>query len=597
MKGEVSGKGRNITLSHIITILVVSFVSVIIICAAFVFLSVYVSSMEQSALTSSEQAVVQVSNTVGNYIDDMKEIMTLIEKSYRLEKEKREDTLEALTEVRSDLVAIYIYDENAELLNAYTGSYSMKEKYMTNLSYVEAPEYEQGQLYISRPHVESLLVNEYPWVVSVLQEIEGENGHKNRVVIDIRFSKISDYVDDVGIGQHGYCFIVDKDGGIVYHPQQQVINSGLKEEPASNVVNRQDGSYQENQVIYAVRSLENCDWRVVGVSYINELVTAKSTEIAGIVLVILLCILAVTIVSSYIMSRIVSKPIQKLAYDMREFERNALSYSYRRVGGIAEIQSLSKSFDHMVTRIQDLMNKVRQEEVTLRKTELKALQAQINPHFLYNTLDAIGWLCEEERSRDAVEMVNSLAKLFRISISKGHELITVEKELEHAGSYLKIEKFRYKNQFTYEFQVQEDCLSYYCNKITLQPIIENAIYHGLNRMVDEGRIVVRVYGDEENVIFEVEDNGVGMTEEQCYSILHKEPGDTTGIGIKNVDDRIKIYFGESYGISIESELDEGTRVIIRMPRLKKEDVETYTGYIKKPGRENNSAAGEEGGLK
>ena len=226
------------------------------------------------------------------------------------------------------------------------------------------------------------------------------------------------------------------------------------------------------------------------------------------------------------------------------------------------------------------MNKVRQEEITLRKTELKALQAQINPHFLYNTLDSIGWLCEEERSADAVEMVNALARLFRISISRGHELITIEKELEHAASYLKIQQFRYKNQFTYEFQAQLECLEYYCNKITLQPIIENAIYHGLNRMVDEGRIVVRVYGDGQDVVFEVEDNGVGMTEEQCRGILNKEPGDTSGIGIKNVNDRIKIYFGESYGIQIQSEPDEGTRVIIRMPKLKdpaKEEKERSDG--------------------
>ena len=182
-------------------------------------------------------------------------------------------------------------------------------------------------------------------------------------------------------------------------------------------------------------------------------------------------------------------------------------------------------------------------------------------------MDAIGWLCEEERCQGAVEMVNALAKLFRISISKGHELIPIEKEVEHARSYLKIQNFRYKNQFSYEFQVEEDCLQYYCNKITLQPIIENAIYHGLDRMVDEGRILIRIYSEGEDVVFRVEDNGVGMSEEQCRSILHKEPGDNSGIGIKNVNDRIKIYFGKEYGLSIESELDEGTTVIIRMPKV------------------------------
>lgn len=252
---------------------------------------------------------------------------------------------------------------------------------------------------------------------------------------------------------------------------------------------------------------------------------------------------------------------------MQSFEKNAKDFTYKQVGGTEEIMELSRSFDHMVIRIQHLMEQVRLEEITLRKTELKALQAQINPHFLYNTLDAIAWLCEDGRNQDAEEMVNALAKLFRISISKGHELITIDKEIQHAESYLKIENFRYKNQFTYSIHADKDCLQYLCNKITLQPIIENAIYHGLNRMVDEGEIRIEIYPCEDDIIMTVEDNGVGMTEEQCREIMHKEPGDRTGIGIKNVNDRIKIYFGDGYGLTITSELDEGTKVAIRMPKV------------------------------
>ena len=168
-------------------------------------------------------------------------------------------------------------------------------------------------------------------------------------------------------------------------------------------------------------------------------------------------------------------------------------------------------------------------------------------------------------------MVNALARLFRISISRGHELISIEKEIEHAKSYLKIQNFRYKNQFTYDFEVDDTCLSYLCNKITLQPIIENAIYHGIDRMVDEGRIEIRIFPDHEKIVFEVEDNGVGMTEEQCQEILQKDSGDKAGIGIKNVNDRIKIYFGEEYGITIRSELDEGTCVTITMPKITEKD--------------------------
>ena len=227
----------------------------------------------------------------------------------------------------------------------------------------------------------------------------------------------------------------------------------------------------------------------------------------------------------------------------------------------------------MVLRIQRLMERVRQEEITLRKTELNALQAQINPHFLYNTLDSIAWMCEEARTEEAVEMVNALARLFRISISRGHELITLEKELQHARSYLKIQNYRYKNQFSYSFDIEESCLPYLCNKITLQPIIENAIYHGIDRMVDEGRIDICIREEEAAIRMTVTDNGVGMTKEQCAEILHREAGDRTGIGIKNVNDRIRIYFGEEYGLRITSELDEGTCVEIRIPKVKESGYE------------------------
>ena len=235
------------------------------------------------------------------------------------------------------------------------------------------------------------------------------------------------------------------------------------------------------------------------------------------------------------------------------------------------MQELSASFSHMVCRIQQLMVTVRQEEINLRKTELKALQAQINPHFLYNTLDSIAWMCEQGQNADAVQMVHALARLFRISISKGHELIPIAKEIEHAESYLQIQKYRYKNRFSYDFQVDPSCLDYLCNKITLQPIIENAINHGLDLLVEEGHIQVEVKPDGDDILFRVIDDGVGMSPEQVEAIMNQKPKDHTGIGIRNVNDRLKIYFGKQYGLRIESVPDEGTCVEIRMPKVRQED--------------------------
>ena len=567
MRVRKDKKGMTMPLASVMNLFVIGKVLAALAGGMVVFVSVFRRSVEENAVISSEQAVVQASNTVRNYTADMEEIMDLIEESYGREKEERDNALETLLRIRKDVIAVTSYDEEGNMVDWWTGNYRLKGRILKNLSFIQRESGREDRLLISEPHAETLLENYYPWVVSIRKDLETGDGKKHAVVLDVRFSQIANYVDEVGIGQHGYCFIMDKKGNIVYHPQQQLIYSGLKSEQTDILTRAGDGTLVKKNVIYSIRSLDNCDWRIVGVSYIDELVTVKVRGAMQILLVMIAFVLVTVFLSSFLLTHMISHPIQSLVKAMKDFEADAEEFSYQPVHGSKEMIALSDSFGHMVGRIQDLMEKVRREEITLRKTELKALQAQINPHFLYNTLDAIGWMCEEERSKDAVEMVNALARLFRISISKGHELIPIGKEVEHARSYLMIQNFRYKNQFTYSFDIEEECLPYLCNKITLQPIIENAIYHGINRMVDEGEIRIRIYGEGDDIVFSVSDNGVGMSKEQCGNILKSEPGDQTGIGIKNVNDRIKIYFGEEYGITIESEPDEGTCVSIRMPKV------------------------------
>ena len=565
-----------LTSSGIMTILVVSMVFFSLLAGIVVFVTTYRASMIQNVKTSSDQAAVQVERIVDNYMDDIGRSLKLIEGFFLEEDPVRDVDLNHMADIRSDVTAITSYDpETGELTGAWTGHKVFKKDALSNLSFNKEEMPKLGEIIISRPHVESLLLNEYPWVVSISTRIRQADGTERIVVLDSRFSQIASYVDTVGVGSHGYCFIMDQDGTIIYHPQQQLIFAGLKEENTQKMTAHSDGSYEENGLIYTIRTRKGSSWRIVAVSFVDELIEDRLKDCLLLLAGLLLIVLAATIVSSVVLSRYISRPIHSLNKAMGEFEANAEGFSYEPVYGSLEVTSLSNAFGHLVIRIQELMNKVRNEEIVLRKTELRALQAQINPHFLYNTLDSIAWMCEEGRTKDAVEMVNALARLFRISISKGHELIPVEKEVEHAKSYLQIQKFRYKNQFQYSFEVQESCLHYYCNKITLQPIIENAIYHGLNRMIDEGFIEIRIFEDGDDVVFTVEDNGVGMTKEQCESILHKEvKGQTGGIGIKNVNDRVKIYFGEQYGMKIESELDEGTKVSIRMPKLKEDSYET-----------------------
>ena len=553
--------------------MVVGTVAVILICCIALFLDRYRSAMVQSAQTSSAQAVSQVSNTVGSYLSDMDQAMRLVEQSVSESGESRDRLLAAFLKFRPDVVAVTSYSADGELLDCWSPDREPKENILQNLSFDLDMARATGGSFMTAPHVETIFEGYYPWVVTMTAPLEG-GGEAAWVSLDLSFSGISSYIKNVSIGQRGYCFLMDDAGNIIYHPQQQLLYAGLKSEDTEALAALEDGAYADDTGIYSVASVGESGWRAVGVSYVDELVNRNVNDMIRLSLWLAVVVLAVAVLTSWLLSRLIGKPLRGLASAMESFESDADHFTYRPVGGTREVQELSDSFEHMVLRIQELMTTVREEEVNLRKTELKALQAQINPHFLYNTLDSIAWMCEQGRNADAVKMVHALARLFRISISRGHELIPIAKELEHAESYLQIQMYRYKNQFTYTFDVDPDCLGYYCNKITLQPIIENSINHGLDLMVDEGRIDVRVRFDGDDIVFSVQDNGVGMSPEQLEAIMQHGPTDRTGIGIKPVNARLKIYFGRNYGLSITSEPDVGTCVEIRMPRIREGDYET-----------------------
>ena len=562
---------KRLSMSGVLVLVITGVVLGMVIFTMVLFLNTYQQSLVRSAQTSSRQAVEQVSNTVAGYVSDMDGLLTLVKDT--LEETGRDDQLrreffEDLLLIRTDVAAVTTYDSAGNLLDCRTLEHEPRETIYENLSFQGQWLSKYGEGYISQPHVESIFPGWYPWVVTMIEPLE-RDGEEAWVALDLRFASISSYINNVGIGQHGYCFLMDE-SGILYHPQQQLIYSQLKSEDTDTLANLPDGTYSESNVIYVLQTVEGSPWRVVGVSYVDELVTSNLWENFWLLALAAVAILLAALVSSIVISRALSRPLKGLSRAMRQFEKNADTFTYAPVGGAREVQELSESFGHMVVKIQHLMETVRREEINLRKTELKALQAQINPHFLYNTLDSIAWMCEQGRNDEAVQMVNALAQLFRISISRGHELIPIRSELRHAESYLKIQKHRYKNQFSYRFNVDESCLDFLCNKITLQPIIENAIYHGINGLVDEGEIVITLRADGSDVVFTVADNGVGMEEEQIQAILRKERSDHTGIGIKNVNDRLKIYFGEGYGITIDSEPDVGTTVTIRMPQVREE---------------------------
>ena len=568
----------SVSLSAITVIsITVAAIAAVSVCIA-VFSTVYRNSLMRDARINSEQTIGQAEVSVNSYFESMKNKLTLIKGIVEEtgDTAELESKMSALTFIQDDIYAVTVYGENGEIVSCTGSGENLKEHIYKDLSF-DRKLFDESPLFsVSNPHVQTLFEGKYPWVITVAAKADKpvlKNGAY--IAIDFGFSEIAKYIEQVGVGRRGYCFITDRNGEIIYHPQQQMLFSGLRSEDSELVGRLPDGINILKNVIYTVKTTDDGAWRIVGVSLTDDLSGEAGKQIVISILISFVCCVLITLLSLAVYSKIVNTPVKSLIKAMKCFENDADNFSFS--GGeesVTELKTLSGSFEHMSVRIKNLMDKVRNEEIALRKTELKALQSQINPHFLYNTLDSIQWMCERGKTEEASKMVGALARLFRISISRGHELITIKDEINHVSNYLIIQSFRYKSQFTYSFDIDESLEDYLCNKITLQPLVENAIYHGIDRLVDEGEIKITVKqaeDDENDILMTVADNGVGMTEEQCRKILSKERSDSSGIGVKNVNDRLRIYFGEKYGLTIKSELDCGTEITVRLPKLTKED--------------------------
>ncbi len=547
-----------------------SALSVAVICTV-IFASVYNRELMRDAELFAAQSVNQTTSAVNNYLELIKKKLTVVKDTINDcdSAADMEERISATIKIESDIYAVTVYDEYGNIINCVGGETPLKETIYKDLTFDSALFSSSGEFAISAPHVQTMFENRYPWVITLACKTDRPIlGNGAYIAMDISFTEIAQYIDGVSVGRHGYCFIADDFGNIIYHPQQQLIFSGIKSENVSLLSGLSDGIHKSGTTLYMLGTTSDGRWRVAGISFIDSLMAERQVQIIISIALSVLCCAVIAVITLLIYLKNVNAPVRKMTKAMRDFEKDAENFVYS--GGkitVSEFRELSESFGHMSRKIKQLMEQIKKDETTLRRTELRALQAQINPHFLYNTLDSIQWMCEQGKTEDAAKMVRALARLFRISISRGRELIPVKDEIRHAENYLIIQKYRYSGQFSYTFNVDaslENCL---CNKITIQPLVENAIYHGIADM-DDGKIeisVQRAEDDTDDILITVRDNGVGMAEEQCAAILAKERSDSVGIGIKNVNDRLRIYFGEKYGISIKSELDVGTTVVVRIP--------------------------------
>ncbi|MDE6454677.1 MAG: histidine kinase, partial [Dysosmobacter sp.] len=399
------------------------------------------------------------------------------------------------------------------------------------------------------------------------------------LLVDMSFSGIEQVCRDVTLGSGGYLYLIDGDGELIYHPRQQLIYAGLLEENNRAAAEYRDGSRQERfqgqsrQV--TVKTVGYTGWKLVGVAPAASWLTA-SPQLPLFGLTLLLFSIFLMAFLNFLISARISDPILRLERSIRELDKGLAGVKIEE-GGCYEVRRLSHAVASMVSTMRHLMDDIIRQEGEKRRSELEVLQSQINPHFLYNTLDSVIWMTESGQRQEAIQMVTSLARLFRISLSKGKSIIPLADELEHARHYMNIQQIRFKNRFTTEIEAKPGTEGLYTLKLIIQPLLENAVYHGCASSEDDGVIRVAAYREGEDLLIDVEDNGLGMRPELAASLLDEDRPEVrtkgSGIGVRNVHQRVSLTFGEGYGLAIFSEPDEGTLVRIRLPALSREEAE------------------------
>lgn len=579
------------------TAMIVSF-GVLIVLALLVFLMISLHYTENTILDNSQdytmQLVEQVNQEIDSYITYMENISQMVTgtensdvKEYLFGDGDNDTVLRqrilgqfaAVMETRADILNIAVAADNGRTL---VNDGDMRLNPYVDLK--EMPWYQAtikagGTAVVSSSHVQNAVENCYKWVVTLSKALlNPQNGKVEGVFfIDLNYSTINNLCEKISLEETGYLFIVDKEGSIIYHPKQKLLLAGLKSEYTDEVRQLKNGSFTTSEgnesKLYTVCSSDETGWTIAGVSYIRELMKDQD-QTQMIYLLSALALFTLAMILSVLLSRTLTRPLTELKESMEEVQKGHFDNATFETEGKNEIVSLGRSFNIMTDRIQKLMEENVQEQKQKRKSELRALQSQVNPHFLYNTLDSIIWMAEWGKNQEVVLMTSALARLLRQSISNEDEVVTIEKEMEYTRSYLTIQKMRYRDQLEFEIDVDREILDKDIVKLVVQPLVENAIYHGIKYLDGKGMIWITGVLIGKNIVLSVRDNGIGMEEETLSHILEKKPLEEAkkhnGVGVYNVHNRLQLHYGKEFGLSFESAPGIGTTAFIIVPDLKQE---------------------------
>lgn len=441
----------------------------------------------------------------------------------------------------------------------------MIEKYASSApSYYISNAYEKKYAYIEKRPVFSYVIpiND----INTLQKIGILSVDVDEIIINQIYKSLT-------LGENGEIFILDKGGKILSSSNKgNLSNYILNEESMKKIIDEKNGYFKQkinetDMLITFYNSKKDGLSLVQIISYRDVMKEKRYIMDSTIFTAILFSIIA--IILSVIFSFEIAKPIKKLMIAMENVEKGNFNIQID-VNSDDEIGKLSKGFNKMIKRINVLIFEIYETQLKEKEAQIKILQSQVNPHFLYNTFDTIYWMSRLEKAPKTSEMVEALSKIFRYSLGNDDWIIEIEKEKEYLNNYLIIQKVRYDDRVKVHIEIDDEVNDYITVKMTLQPIVENVFVHGVDGSKDSVELTVKGYKEKNNIIFKIIDNGAGTQEENIKRYLINNISEKNPcIGLKNVNDRIRFYFGDDYGLSFESHIGDGTKVTIRIPAIKK----------------------------
>lgn len=565
-------------------ILYVIILTLTLLVAVFVGFFVSKSQQEKQAqiiVQDNQELAEQINVSMSQYLHSMMRLSDTL--YYNIikgnDRGQMEQMFQAMYDGYKDYVeSIALFQEDGTLLQVMPALSSAASSDVMQEEWFSSALERSENIHFFRPQIQDCFEHNssFPWVIPMSRFVQITHGNQvlsGVLLINIKYSALSEVFRNSTDDMNQYSFLMDSNGELIYHPRHALVNSGIIEKPPETLAEYQDGSYEteigKQQVFCSVKTVGYTGWKIIRVIGKEELRSYGIKSTFFVLAVICQVVLFFQVVGSYI-SMVLTRPICNLEEDVKRISAGELDIKVHTAGSF-EVYHLGRSIQKMTVRIKKLMREVIQEQEAKRKSELDSLQAQITPHFLYNTLDIVVWMIEENRKEDAAGMVTALARFLRISLSKGKNIITVADELEHARNYLMIQSLRAKDQFTYRIEKDPGTECFQVIKLIVQPIVENALYHGLEGMYGDGEIVIHAYTKDGDLYISVKDNGMGMSKEQAEALLdytkELKTAKGNGIGVRNVHERIQLHFGKEYGVQIISEEDEGTEILLHLPAI------------------------------